>query len=184
VRTPPPPTACRGSRRRPPGGTGWPHCGPPGGGGGAPAAPPPRHLPRPSASRRRAVEVVAIKRRVPTTAPPTPEMKFRFGRNLARCREDTGISQERAELPCLDPPHRGESLGAWRAHAPRRHGVADRGQSWRTTGRSHRRSGWRPGYEIVVPGSWEVVEREGQLPGDRAEAPVGPAEVGAANGSR
>jgi hypothetical protein len=23
---------------------------------------------------------------------------------------------------------------------------------------------WRPGYEIVVPGSWEVVERDGDRP--------------------
>jgi len=35
-----------------------------------------------------------MRRRAPTTAPPTPEMKVRFGRNLARCRERAGISQE------------------------------------------------------------------------------------------
>jgi len=42
---------------------------------------------------------------------------------------------------------------------------------------------WRPGYEIVVPGSWEAVERgaqaaESQTPSD------GPVEVGSTNGSQ
>ena len=34
----------------------------------------------------------------------------------------------RAELPRLDPSHRGQPAGARRAHAPRRHGAADRRQ--------------------------------------------------------
>lgn len=31
--------------------------------------------------------------------------------------------------------------------------------------------GWRPGYEIVVPGSWEIVERNGRV--QNAAEPAG-----------
>jgi hypothetical protein len=44
---------------------------------------------------------------------------------------------------------------------------------------------WRPGYEIVVPGSWEVVERDGDAPKGHEDAsadPPIPAET--SNGSR
>jgi len=42
---------------------------------------------------------------------------------------------------------------------------------------------WRPGYEIVVPGAWEAVERGAQVADDQAPS-VDPAEVGSTNGSR
>jgi len=45
---------------------------------------------------------------------------------------------------------------------------------------------WRPGYEIVVPGSWEVVEREGGAAkgNEDASADRRPAPAGAPSGSR
>lgn len=44
---------------------------------------------------------------------------------------------------------------------------------------------WKPGYEIVVPGSWEVVGRDGGVP-ERADEtpPARPVSVDAPNGSR
>jgi len=125
-----------------------------------------------------------MRRRVPTTAPPTPEMKLRFGQNLARCREGVGVSQE--ELSFRASIHRTEVS------------LLERGERMPRVDTALRIAGslgvplddliagleWRPGYEIVVPGSWEVVEREGQPPGTREAAPADPAEVAAANGSR
>jgi hypothetical protein len=35
-----------------------------------------------------------MRQRAPTSAPPTEEMKLRFGQNLARCREGTDVCQE------------------------------------------------------------------------------------------
>ena len=54
-------------------------------------------------SRRK---VHAVTRRAPTSAPPTPEMKVRFGENLARCREGADVSQE--ELSFRASIHRTE----------------------------------------------------------------------------
>src|SRR6185295_7099450 len=57
-----------------------------------------RHQPRPSTSRSFALPLCnrrsRMSRRAPTSAPPTPEMKARFGENLARCRESAEVSQE------------------------------------------------------------------------------------------
>ena len=49
-----------------------------------------------------------VNRRAPTSAPPTPEMKVRFGENLARCREGADVSQEElgfraSTRPCGSP---------------------------------------------------------------------------------
>jgi transcriptional regulator with XRE-family HTH domain len=102
--------------------------------------------------------------RGPTTAPPTREMKIRFGENLARCREGVDVSQE--ELGFRASIHRTEVS------------LLERGERMPRVDTALRIAGslgvplddlvggleWRPGYEIVVPGSWEVVEREATLP--------------------
>ena len=124
-----------------------------------------------------------MRRREPTTAPPTPEMKLRFGRNLARCREGAGISQE--ELSFRASIHRTEVS------------LLERGERMPRVDTALRIAGslgvplddliagleWRPGYEIVVPGSWEAVERGVQAAEERT-ASHGPAGVGSTNGSR
>lgn len=99
--------------------------------------------------------------RAPTSAPPTPEMKSRFGQNLARCREQADVSQE--ELSFRASLHRTELS------------LLERGERMPRVDTALRIGGslgvplddlvagleWRPGHEIVVPGSWEVVERGG-----------------------
>ncbi len=88
-------------------------------------------------------------------------MKVRFGENLARCREGADVSQE--ELSFRASIHRTEVS------------LLERGERMPRVDTALRIAGslgvplndlvagleWRPGYEIVVPGSWEVVEREG-----------------------
>ncbi len=123
-------------------------------------------------------------RRAPTSAPPTPAMKVRFGQNLARCREGADVSQE--ELSFRASIHRTEVS------------LLERGERMPRVDTALRIAGslgvplddlvagleWRPGYEIVVPGSWEVVERNGQGPERPDKAPVSPASVETPNGSR
>jgi transcriptional regulator with XRE-family HTH domain len=125
-----------------------------------------------------------MRRRAPTTAPPTLEMKLRFGRNLVRCREGTGISQE--ELSFRASIHRTEVS------------LLERGERMPRVDTALRITGslgvplddliagleWRPGYEIVVPGAWEVPGRGDQPPEDHDEVPADPTEVATANGSR
>jgi transcriptional regulator with XRE-family HTH domain len=115
--------------------------------------------------------------RGPTTAPPTPEMTARFGRNLARYRSRADISQE--ELGFRASIHRTEVS------------LLERGERMPKVDTALRIAGslgislddlvagmeWRPGYEIVVPGKWEVVEQEsdgsegpGRSPADRPAA--------------
>ncbi len=112
--------------------------------------------------------------RAPTSAPPTPEMKARFGHNLARCREGAEVSQE--ELSFRASIHRTEVS------------LLERGERMPRVDTALRIAGslgvpledlvagleWRPGYEIVVPGSWEIVERNGRVqnPGEPAETPA------------
>lgn len=123
--------------------------------------------------------------RAPSSAPPTPELKARFGQNLARCRERADVSQE--ELSFRASLHRTELS------------LLERGERMPRVDTALRIAGslgvplddlvagleWRPGYEIVVPGSWEVVEREGQAEADRRdEAPASPTAVEAASSSR
>jgi len=100
--------------------------------------------------------------RAPTTAPPTPEMKVRLGQNLARCRVGAGVSQEelsfrasihRTEVSLLE---RGERIPRVDT-ALRLAGSLDVALDDLVVGLE-----WRPGYEVVVHGSWEVVERGDQ----------------------
>lgn len=125
-----------------------------------------------------------MRQRVATSAPPTEEMKVRFGQNLARCREGADVSQE--ELSFRASIHRTEVS------------LLERGERMPRVDTALRIAGslgvplddlvagleWRPGYEIVVPGSWEVVGREGRVLRESDEAPDSPAAVEAANGSR
>lgn len=122
--------------------------------------------------------------RAPTTAPPTPEMRIRFGANLARCRAAAGISQE--ELSFRASIHRTEVS------------LLERGERMPRVDTALRLAGslgvplealtagleWRPGYEVVVPGAWEVPGRGDQPPEDHDEIPADPTEFAASNGSR
>jgi transcriptional regulator with XRE-family HTH domain len=88
-------------------------------------------------------------------------MKVRFGENLARCRKGADVSQE--ELSFRASIHRTEVS------------LLERGERMPRVDTALRLAGslgvplddlvagleWRPGYEIVVQGSWEVVERNG-----------------------
>ena len=116
--------------------------------------------------------------RAPATAPPTPEMKLRFGQNLARCREGANVSQE--ELSFRASIHRTEVS------------MLERGERMPRVDTALRLAGslgvpledlvagleWRPGYEVIVPGSWEVIEREKRSPENRAD-PAGAETVAA-----
>lgn len=89
-------------------------------------------------------------------------MKVRLGQNLARCRESVGVSQE--ELSFRASIHRTEVS------------LLERGERMPRVDTALRLAGslgvalddlvvgleWRPGYEVVVHGSWEVVERGDQ----------------------
>ncbi|HEX5374680.1 MAG TPA: helix-turn-helix transcriptional regulator [Solirubrobacterales bacterium] len=92
-------------------------------------------------------------------------MKVRFGQNLARCRQGARVSQE--ELSFRASIHRTEVS------------LLERGERMPRVDTALRLAGslgiplddlvagleWRPGYEIVVPGSWDVVKR-GDAAGD------------------
>jgi len=91
-------------------------------------------------------------------------MKILFGKNLARCREGAEVSQEelgfrasihRTEVSLLE---RGERMPRVDT-ALRIAGSLGISMNDLVTGME-----WRPGYEIVVPGTWEVVERGGKAP--------------------
>lgn len=98
----------------------------------------------------------------PTSSPPTAEMRVRFGENLVRCRERADVSQE--ELGFRAALHRTEVS------------LLERGERMPRVDTALRIAGslgvplddlvagleWRPGYTIVVPGAWEVVDRSGQ----------------------
>jgi transcriptional regulator with XRE-family HTH domain len=114
-----------------------------------------------------------MSRRLPTAAAPTPEMKVRFGENLTHYREAADVSQE--ELSFRASIHRTEVS------------LLERGERMPRVDTALRIAGslgiplddlvagleWRPGYEIVVPGSWEVAERNGKAPnGLDAETPA------------
>ena len=100
-------------------------------------------------------------RRAPTSAPPTPEMKVRFGQNLARCREGADVSQE--ELSFRASIHRTEVSLLERGERMPRVDTALRIAGSLGVALDDLVAGleWKPGYEIVVPGSWEVVGRDG-----------------------
>lgn len=105
-----------------------------------------------------------MSRRAPTSAPPTPEMKARFGQNLARCREGAEVSQE--ELSFRASIHRTEVSLLERGERIPRVDTALRIAGSLGVALDDLVTGleWRPGYEIVVPGSWEIVERNGRTP--------------------
>jgi transcriptional regulator with XRE-family HTH domain len=105
-------------------------------------------------------------------------MKVRFGKNLAHCREAADVSQE--ELSFRASIHRTEVS------------LLERGERIPRVDTALRIAGslgiplddlvagleWKPGYEIVVPGSWEVVERNSKAPnGADAENPADPHAV-------
>jgi transcriptional regulator with XRE-family HTH domain len=112
-------------------------------------------------------------------------MKVRFGQNLARCRNHADISQE--ELGFRASIHRTEV------------GLLERGERVPRVDTALRIAGslgiplddlvagleWRPGYEIVVPGSWEIVEGNGRAQSSPDEPPVDhPAPAGVSDDSR
>jgi len=103
-----------------------------------------------------------VSRRLPTAAPPTPEMKVLFGKNLARCREGADVSQE--ELGFRASIHRTEVSLLERGERTPRVDTALRIAGSLGISMDDLVTGmeWRPGYEIVVPGTWEVVERDGK----------------------
>jgi len=125
-----------------------------------------------------------MRRRLPTSAPPTPEMKIRFGRNLARCRRAAGISQE--ELGFRASLHRTEVSFLERGERMPRVDTALRIAGSLGVPLDDLIAGleWRPGYEIVVPGAWGVVGCGDQPPEDHGEVPADPTEFTAANGAR
>jgi transcriptional regulator with XRE-family HTH domain len=99
-------------------------------------------------------------------------MKLRFGQNLARCREGADVSQE--ELSFRASIHRTEVS------------LLERGERMPRVDTALRIAGslgvplddlvagleWRPGYEIVVPGSWEIVQRNGRAQSSPDEPPA------------
>ena len=101
--------------------------------------------------------------RAPATAPPTPEMKLRFGENLARCRAAAGISQE--ELSFRASIHRTQISLLERGERVPRVDTALRLAGSLGVPLEELTAGleWRPGYEVVVHGAWEVIGRDGQL---------------------
>lgn len=127
-----------------------------------------------------------MNRGLPTAAAPTPEMKVRFGENLAHCREAANVSQE--ELGFRASIHRTEVSLLERGERMPRIDTALRIAGSLGISLDDLVAGleWRPGYEIVVPGSWEVVERNGGAPDgrERASADRPPAPAEAPNGSQ
>jgi len=86
-------------------------------------------------------------------------MKVRFGENLARCRKGTDVSQE--ELSFRASIHRTEVSLLERGERIPRVDTALRLAGSLGVALDDLVTGleWRPGYEIVVQGSWDVVER-------------------------
>ena len=124
-----------------------------------------------------------MRRRAPTAAPPTSEMKLRFGRNLAGCREGVGVSQE--ELSFRASIHRTEVSLLERGERMPRVDTALRIAGSLGVSLDDLIAGleWRPGYEIVVLGCWKAIERDAQAAENQSPS-HGPAEVGSTNGSR
>jgi len=107
-------------------------------------------------------------------------MKVRFGQNLARCRARARVSQE--ELSFRASLHRTEVS------------LLERGERMPRVDTALRLAGslgvplndlvagleWRPGYEIVVQGSWEVAAQGDQTPdSDATNASANGSAVGA-----
>ncbi|HEY7456533.1 MAG TPA: helix-turn-helix transcriptional regulator [Solirubrobacterales bacterium] len=112
-------------------------------------------------------------------------MKVRFGENLARCREGAEVSQE--ELSFRASIHRTEVSLLERGERMPRVDTALRiaGSLGVPLGDLVAGLEWKPGYEIVVPGSWEVIERDGSVPESLDEASADrPVPIETPNGSR
>jgi len=111
-------------------------------------------------------------------------MKIRFGANLARCRAGAGISQE--ELSFRASIHRTEVSLLERGERMPRVDTALRLAGSLGVPLKELTAGleWRPGYEVVVHGAWEVPGHGDQPPEDHDEIPVDPTGVVASNGSR
>ncbi len=111
--------------------------------------------------------------RTPTSAPPTPEMKVRFGKNLANCRNRADVSQE--ELGFRASIHRTEVSMLERGVRMPRVDTALRIAGSLGISLDDLVAGmeWTPGYEIVVPGGWEVAGHsdENVAVGSGVEAP-------------
>jgi len=90
-------------------------------------------------------------------------MKLRFGANLARCRAAAGISQE--ELSFRASIHRTQISLLERGERVPRVDTALRLAGSLGVHLEELTAGleWRPGYEVVVHGAWEVIERDGHL---------------------
>ncbi len=114
-------------------------------------------------------------------------MKARFGKNLVRCRERANVSQE--ELSFRAAIHRTEVSLLERGERMPRVDTALRIAGSLGVSLDDLVAGleWRPGYTIVVPGGWEVVERNGQPAvgtSEVEEAPTEPIRVEIPNASR
>lgn len=92
-------------------------------------------------------------------APPTPEMKLRFGENLERCRERAGLTQ--AELGYQASLHRTEISLLERGKRLPRIDTAVKLAGCLSVSLDELAIGidWNPGYTVVVEGGFEVSEQ-------------------------
>jgi transcriptional regulator with XRE-family HTH domain len=97
---------------------------------------------------------------VTSIAPPTPEMKTRFGENLERCRERAGLTQ--TELGYRASLHRTEISLLERGKRLPRIDTAVKLAGCLSVSLDELAAGigWNPGYTVVVDGGFEVSEPE------------------------
>ncbi|HEV7770826.1 MAG TPA: helix-turn-helix transcriptional regulator [Solirubrobacterales bacterium] len=93
-------------------------------------------------------------------APPTPDMKARFGENLERCRERAGLTQ--TELGYRASLHRTEISLLERGKRLPRIDTAVKLAGCLSVSLDELAAGigWNPGYTVVVDGGFEVSEPE------------------------
>jgi transcriptional regulator with XRE-family HTH domain len=103
-------------------------------------------------------------------APPTAALKARFGENLTRCRKAADVSQE--ELGLRASLHRTEISLLERGERMPRVDTAVRIAGSLGVQLDDLAAGleWTPGYTIIVPGEWEVIERPAS---ENGEQPAG-----------
>ncbi len=96
----------------------------------------------------------------PSIAPPTPDMKARFGENLERCRERAGLTQ--TELGYRASLHRTEISLLERGKRLPRIDTAVKLAGCLSVSLDELAAGigWNPGYTVVVDGGFEVSEPE------------------------
>jgi transcriptional regulator with XRE-family HTH domain len=97
---------------------------------------------------------------VTSIAPPTPEMKVRFGENLERLRDRAGLTQ--AELGYRASLHRTEISLLERGKRLPRIDTAVKLAGCLSVSLDELAAGigWNPGYTVVVDGGFEVSEPE------------------------